>query len=156
MTENVIYRPSYDPRWLNENSESLLHICKTCSIISQGINCLLVVAVKVTNFTEKKKRRFSTLILPLGIKFRNLIAYLQYIPNNILEYHLSILSNVDRVPVTTTSSKKSFLPLIDPWGKKENSETLLRICKTCPIRSQNIIWLRLKMQTDGRTGVTTI
>ena len=34
MTENLIFRPSYDSRGQNENSVSLLHICKTCPIIS--------------------------------------------------------------------------------------------------------------------------
>ena len=34
MTENVIVRPSYDPRGQNVNFESLLHICITCPIIS--------------------------------------------------------------------------------------------------------------------------
>ena len=33
MTENVIVRPWYDPRGKNENSKSLLHICKTCLFI---------------------------------------------------------------------------------------------------------------------------
>ena len=67
--------------------------------------------VKLTNITEKTKRRISTLIWPLRIKwkFRNLIAHLQYIPNHILEYQLSILWIEDRVPVTTTSPKTSFI-----------------------------------------------
>ena len=36
-------------------------------------------------------------------------------------------------------------PLIDPWGKNENSKTLLHICETYPIRSYYTIWLRLSM-----------
>ena len=56
--------------------------------------------VQLTNFTEKEKRRFLTIIWPLGIKikFRNFITHLQDIPNHILEYHFIILSNVDKVP----------------------------------------------------------
>ena len=42
------------------------------------------------------KHRFSTLIWPLGLKWKfwNLIAHLQDIHNYILEYHLSTLWNV--------------------------------------------------------------
>ena len=60
--------------------------------------------VQVTNYTEKKGNRFSTIIWPrvLKWKFWNFIAHLQDIPKHILEYHLSILWNVDRVPVKTT------------------------------------------------------
>ena len=47
------------------NSEYLLHIDKTCQIISEGINCVNV--VQATNFTEKKETSFFfTLIDPLG------------------------------------------------------------------------------------------
>ena len=47
--------------------------------------------VQVTNFTEKKKSRFTTLIWPLGIKwkFRHLIAHLQDMATYLLEYHRS-------------------------------------------------------------------
>ena len=72
------------------------------------------------NFTEKRKSRFLTLIWPLGIKwkFRNLIAHLQDIPNDTLEYNLSTLWNVDRVSVTTTLPNRHFLALIWPLGPK--------------------------------------
>ena len=75
--------------------------------------------VSLTNVTEIKKCRFSTFIWSLGITwiFWNPFARIYDIPNHILEYHLFIFSNVDRVPVTTTSQKTT---LIEPWGKNEN------------------------------------
>ena len=96
----------------------------------------------------QKKCRFWDLNWPLGIKwkFRNLIAHLQVIPNHILEYHLCILWNIDKVPVTAASTKNViFWPLIDPWGKNENSKTLLRICKTIA-QSDPRIWFRYDLK----------
>ena len=67
-----------------------------------------------------RKRRFTTLIWSLGIKwkFRNHIAHLQNISNHIPEYLLSILWNKDWVPVSRTSPKTSFLGLyLTHWAK---------------------------------------
>ena len=85
-TEIWIYRPSFNPRGHNENSESLLHFCKIIYMSNLILEYLLstpenVDVVQMTNFTEKMKRRFSTLIWSLRAKwkFRNLIAHLQHI-----------------------------------------------------------------------------
>ena len=76
--------------------------------------------VQVTNFTEKKKNRFSTLIWPLVIKWklRNLIAHLQDMANHLLEYHRYSSSNVDEVLVTRLPLKMSFFdPYLTPGDK---------------------------------------
>ena len=93
--------------------------------------------VQVTNFTKKKKRRFSTLIWSLRIKwkFRNLIAHprhSQSYPRVSFVYSMTFLWQPNQNVIL--------------GGKNENSKTLLRICKTCPIRSLNN-WLRLRMWT---------
>ena len=82
---------------------------------------------QVTNFTEKKETSFSTLIWYIKIKwkFRNLIAHLQDKPNHIQEYHLSILWNVDRVPMTRTSPEMSFFGPYWPLGQKWKFQNLI-------------------------------
>ena len=126
--------------------------------------------VQETNFAKKKekkkKRRFSTLVWPLGIKwkFRNIIAHLQDIPNHIPEYHLSILWNVDIVPVITTSPKTSFLALNWPLGQKW--KILKPYCASARhAQSDPRLWFgyhfRYRRSSSdkkffGRTGVTTI
>ena len=75
---------------------------------------------QLTNFAEKWKHIFSILIWPLGIKWNSeiLLHIYKTYPNDILEYHLSTLWNVDRVPVTTTSPKTSFFgPYLTPRAK---------------------------------------
>ena len=91
MTENVIVRPSYEPRGQNEILTAHLQDMPNHILEYQLSTPENVDVIQVTNFAKqkKKKSRFSTLIWPLGIKwkFRNLIAHLQDIPNHILEYH---------------------------------------------------------------------
>ena len=73
--------------------------------------------VQVTNFTEKKKSRFSTLIWPLGIKwkFRNRIAHLQDMANHLQEYQLFFyLKCWWRSSDKTTLENIIFRPVFDP------------------------------------------
>ena len=59
-TEIWKYRPSFNPRGHNENSESLLHFCKIIYMSNHILEYLLstpenVDAVQITNFTEKTR-----------------------------------------------------------------------------------------------------
>ena len=110
MTENVIVRPSFEPRgkwkFQNQYCTSARHVQSYPGLFTpENVN-----VVEVSNFTEKKKRWFTTLIRHLGIKwkFGNSIAHLEGIPNHTLEYHLSTMWNKNRVPLTITSPKTSF------------------------------------------------
>ena len=61
--------------------------------------------VQVTNFKEKRKRRISTLIWPLGIKWK----FLNFTRHtHILGYRLFTLWEVDGASVTTISPETSF------------------------------------------------
>ena len=86
---------------------------------------------------RKRKCHVLTLIWPLGMKWKfwNLNGHLKDIFSHILEYHLSILSNVIEFQWQQLNQKRHFWFSVDPWGKNENFKTLLRICKICSIRS---------------------
>ena len=92
---------------------------------------------------RKKKHRFSTPIWPLVKKMK--------IPKPCYKEHQTIsrVLFVYSMKCRQSSSDNNFTiniicwPLIDPWGKNENSKTLLHISKTYPIRSYYTIWLRL-------------
>ena len=89
--------------------------------------------VQMTNFTEKKKRCFFDRHLTLRDKMK--------IPKPCCTFKRHSQS-YPRVPfVCSMKCKQSsnynnfnknviFWPLIGPWGKNENSKTLLHICKT--------------------------
>ena len=84
------FRPSYDPWGQNKNAH--LQDMHNHNLEYQLSTPENLDVVQVINFAEKWKRRFSTLIWPLGIiwKFKNLIAHLKDMPNQILEYNLAM------------------------------------------------------------------
>ena len=145
MTENVIVRPSHDPlgkiKIPNPYCISARH-AKSYSSVSIMSTPEKLDAVQVANFTGKRNVVFQP---PFDLSWKN-------------ENSETLLQGIDHFQSIIclfyemkSSSDNNFTinvicwPLMDPWGKNENSKALLRISKTYPIRSYYTIWLQLKM-----------
>ena len=89
MTENVIVRPSYDPKGPHRAKKSYCTSSWHPNYILEDTRLDFYTSenvVQVTYFTEKRKQCLSTLIWWLWIKrrFRNLIAHLKDLPYHTL------------------------------------------------------------------------
>ena len=132
--------PSYDPRGKNENSESLLHIYKTCPIISYSINFYFwkrrcSSSDKV--YRKQEKSFFDPHLTPRGkMKIPKLYCAATGHAQSSLRISLVFfLKCWWSLSDKTTLENVIFRPLFDPMGQNENFKTLLRIYKTRPTRS---------------------
>ena len=94
--------------------------------------CLLFLEFKLQYY--EKKHHFLPLFDPRyenKKKIKNLIVHPQGITNHILEYNMST-SSKDKPYMTEIVVVR---PSFDTSVQNENPESLLQICKTCPIIS---------------------
>ena len=138
MTENVIVRPSHDPlgkiKIPNPYCISARH-AKSYSSVSIMSTPEKLDAVQVANFTGKRNVVFQP---PFDPSWKNENPKPCYKEHPTISRVVFVYSMKCRQSSSDNNFTKNiiFWLFIDPWGKKyENSKTLLRICKTCPIRS---------------------